>query len=777
MLVKVEPVDIKRQASDQMPAEVIINFRDDIQKRIGVKGKLNVSSVQVIRYEPDTGKPISFGKYAYATTPWDCPFRWYDAAIPYDYPDYHRSVASTNGQIKDWKYVQKWGHLFGTLGEWDSGHLAWVHTQVEDKPSYYAIYFEVLPPGKEPTTIPPAGFIGDGMERREPVGLSTTGLLHNRVAIDDWNGDGLFDLVIGSARGIIVYYPNVGTKKQPKFSYSKMVFTLDGKPLDVGISSVPTVVDWDGDGTKDLLIGANGNRLLYFKNVGSNKERRFINKGFVTEEGKPIALPHAPVPGSKGVFDVDYHPVPEVVDWDHDGDVDLLLGGYVTGMIFYFENVGKSSDGIPVLKSRGALEADGRVLDVEWCAAPTVADFDSDGDLDLITGTLRYTTEGIDPADNELFLRYFENIGGRAKPILVRRLFPKQGEFPHAPLVTPRAVDFNDDRLIDLLVSAQDNIYLYPNVGTSKAPRFEAHARFLSSAWGNAFIGDIGSQLVDWNGDGLFDIVSRFSVRLNEDKGWPNVFSERQEVLPTGATILHPAPMGDNYEFIRMGELDGDGKLDILFGDHQGNIYFHKNLSTAERKDFEMVGVKLMMVNGAPLKVGPQAGAVMNFQVLQGARTSFDVADFNQDGKLDLVVGDTYGKVRYYENQSTSPAMVFSEPVLIGDMRNRMSPSAADWNKDGSPDVIGVASSGDMQLFLNEAEKGASAKFGAGMKFNVPAVPYWPAVNVVDWNGDGDEDVMVATDYLYFALVERSYLEHGYAKGQMRGVQKRNRRK
>ena len=670
--------------------------------------------------------------------------------------------------------MPKWGYLFGTQGDWDGGHLAWEHTQTQNKASYYAIYFDVLAKGKEPSTIPPAGFLGDAMERREPVGLSTTGLLDSRLAIDDWNGDGLFDLVVGSARGVIVWYPNLGTKTEPKFIYSKLIFTTDGKPLDVGISSEPFVVDWDGDGVKDLLIGANGNRLLFFKNIGTNKDRKFVNKGFVVVDGKPLALPHEPVPGGKGVFDDDYHPVPEVVDWDGDGDLDLLMGGYVTGMIFYFENVGKSPDGTPVLKSRGPLEADGKVLDVEWCASPTVADFDGDGDLDLITGTLRYTTEGIDPSDNELFLRYFENIGTRTKPILARRPFPKRGEFPNSPLVTPRAIDFNNDGLPDLAVSGLDNIWLYKNVGTRTAPLFDASTKPLPSQWGNAFIADISSQLIDWNGDGSLDIVTGTSVRLNENKGWPNVFGERQNILGLGEVISHPAPMGDNYSFTRIGDLDKDGKLDILVGDHQGNIYFHKNLSTPEVKHFETIGIKLMMINGQPIKVGPKDGAAIDFQVLQGARTTLDIADFNRDGKPDLVIGDTYGKVRYYENLSTDKELVFSEPLLIGDMRERMSPCAADWNKDGYPDVIGVDASGNMQLYLNEAGKGAGVKFGAGTKFNVPAVPYWPAVNVVDWNGDGDEDVMVATDYLYFAWVERSYLEHGYAAGEVVGVQRRS---
>jgi hypothetical protein len=58
----------------------------------------------------------------------------------------------------------------------------------------------------------------------------------------------------------------------------------------------------------------------------------------------------------------------------------------------------------------------------------------------------------------------------------------------------------------------------------------------------------------------------------------------------------------------------------------------------------------------------------------------------------------------------------------------------------------------------------------------VPPVPYWLAVNVVDWNGDGDEDVMIASDYLYFNFAERSYLERGYANGQLLAVEKRGQR-
>src|SRR5262249_36446190 len=173
------------------------------------------------------------------------------------------------------------------------------------------------------------------------------------------------------------------------------------------------------------------------------------------------------------------------------------------GRVFWFENLGANPDGTPRLKDRGPLVTEGHPLNVgDWAAAPTAADLDGDGDLDLITGSLAMTSGGGDSLDRDHFLRYFENRGTRTGPRLVEQPFPKAGTFPGAGLGTPRAADLNGDGLLDLVVSAGENVFLFFNVGTSRRPRFAVHDRPLPNAWGSLPLPITGLQFLDWDGDG-----------------------------------------------------------------------------------------------------------------------------------------------------------------------------------------------------------------------------------------------------------------------------------
>lgn len=746
--VKIAPRDLGKRDRDEMPAQFRLEAAD-----FGKDQRIDPASIEIVRTNEAGNQNLS------PPLMW----RWYDDAIPYEFPECEQNIHATDGVNLKFINRPRWGDFYNLLGDGLAGRLVWLHRQDGPRASYYTISFRLLPAGRVPEHLPPRGLVGDGSHRCLPIGATTTGMIHSRVTVPDWNGDGLADLLVGCGRGGVLVYPNVGTRTKPEYRHARLVNTDDGKPLDIGWSAAPLAVDWDGDGKIDLLCGGERNRILFYKNLGSNRTPKLRNRGFVAIDGQPLALPTEPVPKSPpGVYKLDYYPVLDAVDWNGDGRVDLLAGGFITGRIYFYENVGSNPDGTPRLIARGPLMADGKVLNVgDWAAAPCDADFDGDGDLDLVAGNMPLTAGGGDSADADHFLRYYENVGTRSEPRLVERPFPRTGKFPAAALATPRAVDLNGDGLLDLVVSAGENIYLYFNVGTRRQPKWAVHDRPLPGIWSSAPLPTFGIQFVDWFGTGRKDILTGLTIYRNKENGKGY---QHESLLAPGNHIDHSSKKGDDWIFTQLADLDGDGRLDLLYGTHSGEIWFHHNQG-GQPPRLEEQGIRLEQADGKPVRVGPRDDQKMDFDVLQGARTTFTVADFDGDGLPDLVVGDTYGKVRYFQNVGSRTRPRFAAPVPIGDLKIRMTPYAADWDNDGKIDVIGSAASGEVVLYRNLG----SGTFAPPVPLKVPAVPYSPTVAVVDWNGDGDQDLIVGTAYGYFCWFERSFLEHGYAKAEKVG--------
>jgi hypothetical protein len=61
-----------------------------------------------------------------------------------------------------------------------------------------------------------------------------------------------------------------------------------GKPIDVEIGhAAPYVVDWDGDGVRDLLVGQFGKgRCRIYKNTGTDQAPKFADFTFFEAGGK-----------------------------------------------------------------------------------------------------------------------------------------------------------------------------------------------------------------------------------------------------------------------------------------------------------------------------------------------------------------------------------------------------------------------------------------------------------------------------------------------------------
>jgi hypothetical protein len=764
LLVQVLPRKLAGRPDDELPAELAIDFQKELRK-LGLKQLVDLSTLQIVRYDSRTGQAISDGNYAYGKSDPERPFRWYDAAIPYEFPEFANAASRTEDKIVRRSRVRG-GYFFNAIGDWRKGRLAWLHRQVGEQPSHYAIYFDLLGEGEMPGQLPPRGWLGDGLPRCDKTSHSTMGADHCRIDLDDWNDDGLVDLIVGEHYGHVFWWPNLGSRKQPVFRYSKFV-SADGQPLDAGIAAAPKVVDWNGDGIKDLLVGTHWNRLLYFENKGSNRERKLEYRGPVRVEGKTLELPLRPLHrGSLDVFKRDYYPVPETVDWDGDGDLDLLLGGYITGLIFFYENQGQGEDGTPRLRLHGPISTSAGALNVgHWCASPCVADFDDDGDWDLMSGNMPMHVQ---PTEREkfanTFLQFFAGDGGTQR-VLQASTFPGVGDFPRERLATPRSYDWDDDGDLDMVVSARENIYFYENQGTKRQPRFQLHAKPLTVPWGLAPIAV--DQFRDWNGDGRLDLIRGYTVKLNSGRGNPFQWEKTESVLPRGEHISHPSGIGDDWFWPYLNDFDSDQDVDVLFGDWHGHVWFHRNESTKVQRRFDLKGFQLRLTDGEVLKVGPlNKDPDKDFDALQGARTVLTAADFDRDGRRDLVVGDTYGKIRYFRNadKTTSDQPVFDSPVQIGELGIRGLVDSTDWNQDGWADVIASAANGRVRVFLNLGDKGGS-RFADGFDPELPPIVQ-PRVLMADINGDGDEDLFLPSTQ-GACFVERSFLAGGYAQAML----------
>jgi len=255
----------------------------------------------------------------------------------------------------------------------------------------------------------------------------------------------------------------------------------------------------------------------------------------------------------------------------------------------------------------------------------------------------------------------------------------------------------------------------------------------------------------DWNNDGLHDLVvgqggggispAKIAVFLNSGTVSTPVFSSGFFVQSNGSDLDLPAS-GCMGLFPRVVYWDSDSRKDLLVGTALGNIIIFLNNGTDENPTFD-AGTNLTLSGSFPVVIDV------------GSRATPGFLDWNEDGRRDLVCGAYDGLVHVFLNigtdtepvfESDTPAQEFSGNLSVPGSRS--SPFIYDFDEDGKKDILTGNTNGQL-IFYSNIGTNSNPIFGGnvplysdGVPIDLPGTPRSRPF-VCDWTGNGLPDILV----------------------------------
>jgi hypothetical protein len=457
---------------------------------------------------------------------------------------------------------------------------------------------------------------------QDPIDLPGGGLDTDSITVADINNDGMIDIVVGNRNEKNKLLINAGDG-----SFDNVINLPGG-------NNFPTyyiaTADLDNDGMTDIVIGNQGKENQLMKNHAGRGE--IFNK--------VLQLPGGNWPT---------HSL-SIADINNDGILDLVVG-----------NRGSNNQ---LLINIGRDDSFQHVIDLPGGTMHTysivAADIDNDGMLDIVVGNGRPEPRG---QNNQLLI----NTGDGT--------FNHVIDLPGGALETHcvAVADINNDGMLDIVVGNKGHKnQLLMNVGNGTFNN-------VIDLPGTEDSNTTSIAIADLNNDGMVDIV----IGNGGTDSW-QVKQENQLLINNGdgnfENIIYLPGGASRTLSIAIADVDNDGVLDIIIGNWNGSNQLLINDGDGSFDDIAVIDL-------------PGGELFTN---------SIVVADINNDGMVDVVVGN--GGVKFGQNNQlliNAGNGSFVEDIidLPGGALRTYSIAVADIDNDGLLDiVVGNRGGGGNQL-------------------------------------------------------------------------------
>ena len=529
----------------------------------------------------------------------------------------------------------------------------------------------------------------------------------NRWRLADFDGDGRDDVVIGvgcwndygwhnayrpdgvwtnaQIHGLVYVMRNEGgSRGKERWGAPQIIRLENGDPMEVFGNASPMLEDWDGDGDLDVISGDFRDNWTFFENIGTRTEPVYTSGRLL--HGSDGNRLHADLCIT----------APFAHDWDHDGRLDFL-SGEEDGRLGFYRNTGKVANGMPVFDQPSYVRAARDYVHFGVLCTPWTADFDGDGDLDIIAG------------DSAGHVAFIENLSG---PGVAE---PKWEEPKCLPCERSGAEPIpRTQGTYPVFEYAPFRIMAGPN-GSIQGP--------AEAKWGYTCL-----SAADWDGDGDIDIMlnniwgkiiilrnigTKTSPKLGPPEGVEAEWDGPQPKLAWGWFQADRTP--NDREIVTqwrttpvMHDMDGDGLIDLVLVDTEGYLALFKRFRRADGT-LALKAPRRVFIDdetGRPMRVSGWGGRGTG-KAGNAGRRKICLVDWDGDGLDDIVMNSARvggNAVLWRQTRREGSTWRFQK---VGDMSedalefHSTSPCACDFDGDGVADLLLGAEDGFFYYLKN----------------------------------------------------------------------------